>query len=405
MLFRSSTLSKGYNGLLFEVDPFQGFHFVDLWNNVEIQPKRVGGKYLVNVRIAPFNPLWVGTDNEGDNGCVARFPLLIDLNTDKPESLVLNAVKGEQFRIWKGDPSYAIDPIELKSGKYDLGKIPELSGYKGKLVIQLFQGKNLIDQRVVNGGVGLLQDEMEFGIPEDIKEYRSANLNVVLHRQNDLLTIERKSGVRVEVAPMYLPTSSAISLPGTISNIKLLEHFGRYEGEFIIRLFGEHGQLLDQCEVYMPYGYPRLAELPVVTNTPGMVPDGMVKIPAGEFTFRAAHIGDWGLLKYPTEDSGKVISMNSFLIDRFPVTNRDYMKFINNSGYQPADSENFLKHWINGKIPEGEEDFPVVYINLEDARAYADWAGKRIPTEHEWLYSAQGSDGRLWPWEIGRAHV
>lgn len=393
-----STLSNGYNGLLFEVDPLEGYHFVDIWNNVELQPKKVGGKYLVNIQIAPFDPSWAGTDNEGENGCVARFQSLIDLDADKPENLVLKTVKGDLFRIWKGDPSYATDPVELKPGKYDLAKIPELTGYNGKLVIQLFQGKNLIDQRVVNAGEGLLPSKMKFVKPEDIKEYRSANLDVVLHRQNDLLTIDRKSGARVEVVPKYLPPNHAISLTETSSKIKLLEQFGNYEGEFIIRLFDGQGQLMDQCEVFMPYGYPRIAEIPVVPNTSGMVPDGMVKIPAGEFTFRADQIGDWELLKHPMEDTGKVIRMNSFLIDRVPVTNRDYFEFINKSGYQPADSENFLKHWIDDQIPTGEEDFPVVYVNLEDARAYAAWAGKRLPSELEWQYAAQGSDGRLWPW-------
>jgi len=66
--------------------------------------------------------------------------------------------------------------------------------------------------------------------------------------------------------------------------------------------------------------------------------------------------------------------------------------------YKPADTVHFLKHWLNGSITAGEEDFPVVNLSYEDAQAYAKWAGKRLPTEVEWQYASQTSDGRYWPW-------
>lgn len=85
-------------------------------------------------------------------------------------------------------------------------------------------------------------------------------------------------------------------------------------------------------------------------------------------------------------------------IDAFPVTNQDFKKFLDASGYRPSDSTGFLKHWSNGVIPPGLENHPVVYVCLEDARAYAKWAGKRIPTEEEWQAAGQGSEKRIWPW-------
>ena len=52
----------------------------------------------------------------------------------------------------------------------------------------------------------------------------------------------------------------------------------------------------------------------------------------------------------------------------------------------------------SGTYPKGWDNRPVTWVSLEDARAYATWAGKRLPNEWEWQYAAQGNDGRLYPW-------
>jgi formylglycine-generating enzyme required for sulfatase activity len=66
--------------------------------------------------------------------------------------------------------------------------------------------------------------------------------------------------------------------------------------------------------------------------------------------------------------------------------------------YVPSDTANFLRGWVRGRPPAGLEDHPVVWVSLEDARAYAKWAGKRLPTAAEWQYAAQGTGGRKYPW-------
>ncbi len=92
------------------------------------------------------------------------------------------------------------------------------------------------------------------------------------------------------------------------------------------------------------------------------------------------------------------VTMEPFLIDETLVTNADFEAFLRATGYRPADPTNFLKHWRGGACPPELRDHPVVYVDLDDARAYAAWAGKRLPTEAEWQLAAQGTDGRLWPW-------
>ena len=57
-----------------------------------------------------------------------------------------------------------------------------------------------------------------------------------------------------------------------------------------------------------------------------------------------------------------------------------------------------MRDWREGTYPDGWANKPVTWVSLEDARAYARWAGKRLPHEWEWQYAAQGGDGRPYPW-------
>jgi gamma-glutamyl hercynylcysteine S-oxide synthase len=137
--------------------------------------------------------------------------------------------------------------------------------------------------------------------------------------------------------------------------------------------------------------------------------DGMLLVPAAKYRFRVSGVeieGDdaHGVdVQYPWESSPrrsheKEIDVKAFLIDKYPVTNAQFKKFLDASGYRPKDDHNFLKHWTGGTYPEGWANKPVTWVALEDARAYAAWAGKRLPHEWEWQYAAQGHDGRPYPW-------
>ena len=92
------------------------------------------------------------------------------------------------------------------------------------------------------------------------------------------------------------------------------------------------------------------------------------------------------------------VDLGRYAIDLTPVTNAQYAEFLRGSRYQPRQPENFLKHWTDRNLPIGREDHPVVYVGLEDARAYAAWAGKQLPTEEQWQYAAQGSSRLKYPW-------
>jgi iron(II)-dependent oxidoreductase len=138
-------------------------------------------------------------------------------------------------------------------------------------------------------------------------------------------------------------------------------------------------------------------------------PAAMVRIPAGEFEFQVSGIEIEGSnevgvdVQYPWENSPRrdhrtTMNMKSFYMERNPVTNAEFKKFVDAAKYRPGDDHNFLKDWQNGTYPAGWENKPVTWVSLEDARAYAAWAGKRLPHEWEWQYAAQGADGRTYPW-------
>jgi formylglycine-generating enzyme required for sulfatase activity len=138
-------------------------------------------------------------------------------------------------------------------------------------------------------------------------------------------------------------------------------------------------------------------------------PEGMVAIPGGVFRFQVSGVMIEGENKigvdvqYPWEDSPRRhhvhdLNVHPFFIDRYPVTNAQFKKFLEATHYRPADDHNFLKDWTGGSFPAGWAEKPVTWVSLEDARAYARWAGKRLPHEWEWQYAAQGSDGRAYPW-------
>lgn len=168
------------------------------------------------------------------------------------------------------------------------------------------------------------------------------------------------------------------------------------------------------------------------TRPPGQRGSGMVLIPGGEFWQGAppwvldwldaegqAFPGAW----FADETPQRRTTVAPFWIDRYQVTVGEFATFVRDTGYR-TDAERAgygtvygEDYWEEsdgacwhrpagygsdaagyGSDAAGYADHPVVHISFDDARAYAAWAGKRLPTETEWELAARGHDFRLWPW-------
>ncbi|MGE5745846.1 MAG: ergothioneine biosynthesis protein EgtB [Solirubrobacterales bacterium] len=146
-------------------------------------------------------------------------------------------------------------------------------------------------------------------------------------------------------------------------------------------------QLLQMVESYEPVALDGSAEAEPVTEGPEMIP-----VEGGEREIGAGPEG----FAYDNERPRHRVEVASFLIDRTPVSNGDYIVFLEETGAEPPmywerEGDGSWVRTAMGRTEEVDRRLPVIHVSWPEADAFARWAGKRLPSEAEWEVAAAGA--------------
>ena len=146
----------------------------------------------------------------------------------------------------------------------------------------------------------------------------------------------------------------------------------------------------------------------VVPEGEDTVFEGMGLIPGGEFKM--------GSNNTSTKQPVHIVHLDAFYMDQHEVTNAEYKAFVLASPEWQKEridrglhEGTYLEDWNGNSYPEGKADHPVIWVSWYAVLAYAEWTGKRLPTEAEWEFAARdGLANQNYPWgssiDVSRAN-
>ncbi len=353
-----------------------------------------------------FRPGGRNEDYEDDLGFLAQTTFILRQNNDafldnNWTPLIETSVDKAYVNRWNSGDKTIYTVLNMRSEGVN-GKLFKVKSVKGRHYISLWNHENLVVGNdsvltsipvIADGWLTQHSGTRKEGSVDCIAEFPEI-LRSELTGDSVRIEIPVKSEIIVwKGNPSYRTEFKEFDVVNdTVLCIRDL--FGYYEGKIVIQLL-ENKRLKDENILTLNGGKPWIISRVNETTRAVGIPSGMVLIPGTVFSYDVTTREEF--MPYP-DVSGQSVNIDSFLIDRFPVTNAQYYEFVISSGYVPSDTNRYLRHWESGVFKQGQDRYPVVNVSYEDMKAYARWAGKRLPTQAEWQLAAQGTDKRKWPW-------
>ena len=266
---------------------------------------------------------------------------------------------------------------------------------------------------VVQAGDTLSEIAKEFGVTvEALQEVNAISDPARLQLDQELVIPQRQveaTATSTSVSPTIAQVVHVVQEGDTLSEIA--KQYGvTVEALQEVNAISDPQRLQIGQELIIPTGgtiTPSAQATPTVVGAP----EGMVFVGAGEFIMGSPE-GE-GL---DNEHPQRTVYLDAFYIGKYEVTNEQFAQFVDATGYTTdAETAGWGWAWTGedweevegadwrhprgpGSSIEGKMDHPVVQVSWNDADAYCQWAGVRLPTEAEWEKAARGTDGREYPW-------